>query len=137
MAHRGRRNADSLLIAALAAGKTQSEAAHHAGVSLRTVARRVDEPDFRQAVLETRAALIEQATGKLAESTTRAADALIELLADESATVRLSAARSLLDYAGRYVETGDLTERISRIEALVDAQQSELQPLKGKGRWAA
>lgn len=135
MAHRGRKNSDSLIIAALAAGKTHEQAAAQAGVSLRTVARRVTGPDFRQAVLETRAALIEQATGKLADATTLAAAELVALLADESSTVRLSAARSILDTAGRYAEATDVNERIQRLEALVDAQQP--QPLKGRQPWAA
>ncbi len=80
MAHRGRRNADAAIIAALAAGKTQEQAATMAGVAVRTVARRVTEPDFRHEVLAARAALIERATGRLAASTTQAADALVELL---------------------------------------------------------
>ncbi len=137
MAHRGRRNADAAIIAALAAGKTQEQAATMAGVAVRTVARRVTEPDFRHEVLAARAALIERATGRLAASTTQAADALVELLADESPSVRLSAARALLDYAGKYMETGDVTERISRIEVLLAAQQPAPQPLKGRQKWVA
>lgn len=137
MAHRGRQNADAALIAALASGGTQAEAAHHAGVSVRTVARRVAEPDFRLAVQAARAEMIEQATGRLAVATTQAADTLLSLLADESPTVRLSAARALLDNATRYVEATDTTERISRIEALLAAQHPGPQPLRGKGKWAA
>lgn len=137
MARNGRKNADSVLIAALASGKTQREAADIAGVSMRTLARRQAEPGFRQQVLEARAAMIERATGKLAKATTRAADALLDLLDDESATVRLSAARALLDYAGKYTETTDITERVSRIEALLEAQQPAPPPPKGIQRWAA
>ena len=138
MAPTGRRNADSLIVAALAAGNTQEQAATLAGVGVRTVARRVTEPDFRQAVLEARAGMIERATGRLAESTTRAAAALLALLDDESATVRLSAARALLDTAGRYVEAGDTAERIARLEELIQTQLPEQPtPMKRGDEWAA
>ena len=48
MANRGRKSADSVLIVALAAGRTVGEAAEEAGVSPRTVHRRLDDPEFRQ-----------------------------------------------------------------------------------------
>ncbi|CAN5292327.1 hypothetical protein BH24GEM2_BH24GEM2_18270 [soil metagenome] len=135
MARNGKRNADTVLATALAAGHTQAQAGQLDGVSPRTVARRMEEPDFRQAMREARAALMEQATGKLADATTRVADELVALLSDESATVRLSASRSILDAAGRYAESLDMTERISRVEALLAAQQPAPQPLKGRQKW--
>ncbi len=131
MARNGKRNADTVLATALAAGHTQAQAGQLAGVSPRTVARRMEEPDFRQAIREARAALMEQATGKLADATTRVADELVALLSDESATVRLSASRSILDAAGRYAESLDMTERIAALEEAVRQQLPALHPLKG------
>lgn len=131
MSNNGARKGDGALIAALASGKTHTDAAKLAGVSLRTLTRRLNDPAFRQQVLQARAALIEKATGRLADSATRAADELVELLADESATVRLSAARALLDYAGRFTEANDVHERITALEDAVSHHQPALQPMKG------
>jgi HEAT repeat protein len=82
-------------------------------------------------VLAARAALIERTTGKLSDATLRAAETLLDLLDDESSSVRLGAARALLDTARRYIEAGDMAERIAALEEAVRQHQPALQALEG------
>src|SRR5947207_2011016 len=76
----GRRGADAALIAALASGATREDAARVAGVSPRTVYRRVDTEAFRRRVDEAREEIIASATGRLAAATQIAVDTLVELV---------------------------------------------------------
>src|SRR3954447_23976672 len=99
VARSGRQNADSALIAALAAGHTARVAAKACGVSERTVARRQADATFRAAVVEARTDLLRQAVGVLAAKATAAAEGLEQLLAADSEQVRLGACRSLLEFA--------------------------------------
>jgi hypothetical protein len=93
-----RRRGDHVLVPALARGETIARAAAQAGVSERTVYRRLSEPGFRTQISEARGILIDQATGQLVGATEAAISSLIELLSANAETVRLGgAARALLD----------------------------------------
>ena len=48
MSRRGRKNADDAVLLALACGATVAQAAHRAGVSERTVYRRLKDPASRR-----------------------------------------------------------------------------------------
>jgi len=61
VAHRGRQNADDLLAAELAAGKTVRDAATAAGVAERTAHRRRTDADFKARIIGLRAALVYEA----------------------------------------------------------------------------
>jgi hypothetical protein len=111
-----RSGADAALIAALAAGLTVQDVATQAHVSERTARRRLDDPSFRRHVAGARAAVLELAVGRLVAATTEAADALRFLLTAESESVRLAAARTLLDQAAKGIETLDLAARIEQLE---------------------
>jgi hypothetical protein len=63
MAGRGRRNADWLLVVAVAQGRTVAEAAA-AGISERTVYRRLTDPAFQFRVDEVQGAALRQ-TGRV------------------------------------------------------------------------
>ena len=65
MAENGRQKRHDVLVLALAAGQAVRNAAASAGVSERTAFRRLADPDFRRQVHEARAALVQQAVGKL------------------------------------------------------------------------
>src|SRR5215471_8371636 len=93
---RGRHAADPILAAALATGATQQEAARSAGVSVRTVTRRLNERDFQAQVDEVRARSLEGIGTDLAHGAAQAVGTLVELLnADNPASVRVAAARAL------------------------------------------
>jgi hypothetical protein len=97
MARCGRQNADEALALALAAGQTLHAAAINVGVSERTAARRWATPAFRLRVSQLRGELIERGLGRLAESMAAAGDVLRNLFDAESESVRLGAARSVLE----------------------------------------
>ena len=97
MAASGRKNADSELIASLARGTTVKEAARTAGVAERTAYRRLKDADFRDRVQEARKAMFEQALGAVASAGVSAVQTLRDLLQASSESVRLSAARSILE----------------------------------------
>ena len=70
MAGRGR--ADDRLLLALAGGAYVEHAAEHAGVSERTVYRRLAEPAFRAEMRAIRREMFEQATARLVAAATSA-----------------------------------------------------------------
>jgi AcrR family transcriptional regulator len=117
VAGNGRKNADGVLVAALAGGMTVAESARQAGIGERTVYRRLEDPAFRWTVADARGRLLEHAVGQLAEASTAAAATLRALLDAEADTVRLGAARSILELGGRLREWVELEARIAALEA--------------------
>jgi HEAT repeat protein len=107
---------DPTLIAALAAGASIREAAEAAGVGERTVYRRLQDPDFKRRVTQARSAFISGAVGKLAEASIEAVATMRELLSAKSESVRLSAARAILEIGPKLREHTELEERIAALE---------------------
>lgn len=102
---------DEILIAALATGRTDEEAAAIAGCSARTVRRRRQEsPAFVTAVTEARSARVAQLAGRLIELGDRAREVIAQCLDDEEPHVRLRAA----DMAQR---SGERLHRASGVDA--------------------
>ena len=130
----GRKNADSALIAALAGGATVRDAAAAAGVGEMTVYRRLKESEFRRRLDEARAEILSGAMARLSAATTGAVETLTSLLAAESESVRLGAARSILDTALRWREQADLVERLDTVEAWMEALGDHPESAK-VGRW--
>ena len=116
MAARGRKNADDALTVALAVGATVQEAARKAGIGERTVYRRLADPAFRRRVAELRGEMIGRALGKMADGMTAAADTLRKLLKAEGESVRLGAARSILELGNKLRESVELEERLCALE---------------------
>ena len=131
MAGGGRRNADSALIADLASGVTVRNAAATAGIGETTVYRRLKEPDYRRCVGEAWSEMVGQAVARLSAASTSAADTLKNLLTAESETVRLGAARSILELGLKLREHEGLAVRVALLEA-------QLVPEPGStNRWAS
>jgi hypothetical protein len=118
MAHRGRKNADEALLLALACGATLEAAAMKAGVSRRTVQRRLADPDFQRRLRDLRDDMVQRTAGML---TAAAGESVKTLLALQQATipaaVRLGAARAILEIGVKIREATELTERIAALEA--------------------
>jgi hypothetical protein len=119
----GRRNGDGILAAGIAAGQTIAAAAAAAGVSERTAARRPTDPEFKQHVAELRAGMVQLALGRLSDGMAGAASTLRELLSDPSGTVRLGAARSLLELSTKLRESVDLENRLAALEAALEQRK--------------
>ncbi len=98
MSGTARTNSESLLIAALARGCSQSEAARAAGISDRTVRRRLQDKAFRGKVREARREMLMTTVGALSDAGSAAVRALRQLLTAESDSVRLGAAKAILDH---------------------------------------
>jgi HEAT repeat protein len=119
VAGNGRKNADDRLALELASGKTITEAAQLASVSERTAHRRLDDSSFRGRLKTLRAPMVDHATGRLANHSTRAVDTLAALLTAESETVRLGAARAIVELGTKLREATEFEQRISELEMAV------------------
>lgn len=117
-----RMKGEPAVLAALASGASYRAAAATGGIAYQTVGTRMRDPEYRREVQRIRSGMIEQASGRLAESTLAAADTLVELLDAASESIRLSAAKALLDSAHRYRELTELAERLAAIEDHVEQQ---------------
>ena len=116
MAGGDRKNANSQLLAALATGCTLREASEQTGVSERTIARRLKDPKFTAALIRSKDQILTATVGKLVNATTRAVSTLQGLLDCEAHSVRLGAARSILELSVSMRTAVELTERITRLE---------------------
>jgi transposase-like protein len=128
MADFGRKKGEAALVAALAGGKTVRAAAEEAGVGETTVYRRLRDERFRRAVDEARAAMVGRITGELIAASTAAVATLRALLDADADTVRLGAARAVLELAGRVRGDGDHEERLRRLEEAAE-QLAPVAPL--------
>ena len=123
MATRGKRDIDEQLVLALAVGGGIAGAARAAGVSERTVRRRMEDAGFREAVRKLRGELLERAVGRLTDLGLRAADQLGELMdSGKREQTRLGAARATLDFMLRGTEMVAIEQRL---QALEDAQKQQ------------
>jgi HEAT repeat protein len=116
MAASGRKNVDDLLALELAAGRTVADAAQAVSLSERTVYRRLDDPAVRRRVSELREDMIGRAVGQLADASTQAVATLAGLLMAESESVRLQAAKCILDIGMKLRESNELEQRIQALE---------------------
>jgi hypothetical protein len=125
MAAHGRKSADRALALALASGLTVEAAARQASVAPRTAYRRLADPGFRREVDALRADMVEQALGRLTEGMTAATDTLRALLSARSESVRLAAARSILELGPRLREASELEQRMRDLEDRLDTPEDQ------------
>ena len=110
---------DDTIIIGLAAGRTHGEAAALAGVSAKSVQRRLRDPDFVRRLGEGRAARQAEIGGALLTSAQQAVNTLVALLSDGDSKVRLAAARELLSSTQRFVDQADVLQRLGALEAVI------------------
>jgi len=122
MADNDRENVDDRLALELAAGRTVAEAAQAAGFSERTAYRRLEDPGFRRHISAIRGEMVSRATGRLADVSAKAVETLSALLSAESETVRLGAARSILELGTKLREANELERRITELEGAANGQ---------------
>jgi hypothetical protein len=103
----------------LASGCTIEVAARQCGAAVRTIKGWLANiPDFKRRVDELRSEMTRQALGRLVDSMTSAADTLGYLSRQaKSETVRLYAARSVLELGVKLRESVELEERLAALEA--------------------
>ena len=123
-----KRRGEERLLQALAAGQSVKQAAEAAGVSARTVYRRLADASFQQRLSAIRDELITAALGELVSCASQAVTKLRALLEATEERVQLQAARALLDHALRLREAVTLEQRLAALER-------NLAAAKRKGRW--
>lgn len=125
MAQKGKQSADERLLAVLACGATVEAAARQAGVSERTVYRRLADRDFRRRLQGVRADCVQRTAGTLTAAATEAVRTLLELLrAPSAAAVRLGSARAVLEIGMKLREIADLEERMAALEERLEAGEA-------------
>jgi hypothetical protein len=106
-----------VLVAALAGGAVALEAAEAAGVSERTVRRRLADAAFVDRVEAARVEVVDNAVARVSASALAAVDTLRALMTpDVSPSVRLGAAKAILEYGIRLRAESELSERLAAIE---------------------
>lgn len=105
-------------IAALLIYPTREEAAKAAGLSSKTVRRYWDDPEFVSAYKKAFSELVEGATRQAQRNLEPAVNTLQEIMRDneQNGQIRVSAARSLLEYSLRLSERVDILERLDELE---------------------
>lgn len=114
----GQKGQDALALA-LASGQSIRDAAAAAGLAERTATRRVADPAFRQRVAGLRSDMLARAAGQIAEGMVQAVTTLRQLLSAKSESVRLAAARSILEIGPKLHESVNLDERLREVEGRI------------------
>jgi hypothetical protein len=114
---RDRKRTDESLLMALACGATVENAARSAGVSPRTAHRRLADAGFEERLRNLRAEMVQRSSGMLTAAALEAVKTLITLQeASQPASVRLGAARTVLEFGIKLRENADLQDRLAALE---------------------
>ena len=126
MARGRRKKADTGLIVSLACGMSVETAAHKAGMSVRTVYRRMADPEFQAQVNEVRADMQRRAAAMLTAAAMAAIKTFTTLQESaQSESVRLGAARSIIELGCKLREMVEITERLAQLEARMAAEPAD------------
>ena len=108
----------------VASGGSNADAGKVAGVTARTIQRwRADEVQFADAVDDFRSEFLSEAAGLLAAETAAAAHKLGELIETGEDHHALSAAKTVLEMASRYLDDQTQERRISNLETAAGLRQ--------------
>lgn len=114
----GRRRAaqDEVIIGALAAGLSYGDAGAAAGVTSRTVGRRMSDPAFAAQVSQRRGERVSQITGALTTMSDDALEVLRETMVEGSVSERLRAAQLTLTLMAKFRSETEMEQRLAAIE---------------------
>ena len=106
MAQEKNKASDEQIIAALLANGTQKAAAAAVGISERTIYDRMNNGEFIALYKAAKADLIRAAVFNLNNQLQAAIDTVVQIMQDESnaATIRLQAAQTILNNAGKFAQ---------------------------------
>lgn len=116
-----------LALRAVISHPTLKDAAQAAGVSETTLWRYMQDGEFSRRLREARREAVNHAVLRLQKASSDAVTVLRDIMMKESAPApaRITAARAVLDYSMRAVETDELRVRIEELEEAVMAKQEE------------
>ena len=122
MAAGRKRKGDTELVLALACGASPDNAAQKAGLSRRTVFRRLADPAFVSQVGAMRADIARRAAGMLTAASMAAIKSLTTLQESaNSESVRLGAARATIELGCKLRENVELLEQLATLEVRLAA----------------
>jgi hypothetical protein len=117
MANEGKRGADGKVLLALACGASAEAAARQANVSESTVRRRLKDAAFIAKLNKVRAEMHVRIADQLTAASTEGVRTMVQLMKEtNSGSVRLGAARSVVELSAKVRETADLAVRINELE---------------------
>lgn len=92
------------------------------GMSTRAIYARLADPNVRQMYADARGQMLENATATLCDALGDAVDFLHHTVCDPDAplALKIQCADSILRHCVRYVETADVTNRLSALEQKLD-----------------
>ncbi|HYH64128.1 MAG TPA: hypothetical protein VD866_05475 [Urbifossiella sp.] len=113
---------DDALALSLACGATVEAAARQAGVSDRTVYRRLKDPDFQKRIKEARTDLVRRSAGLLSAASGEAVRTLLAMMKESAPpAVRLGAAKAVLELGIKVRELAELEAEVRALEQEVKA----------------
>jgi hypothetical protein len=117
--------ADALILAALACGATADQAGAKAGVSARTVRRRLRTSGFRRKLNRLRSELQIRTADQLSAASTEAVRTMIQLMQPANPpNTRLGAARAVVELGMKSREHADIGVRLNELEQRLAQQQN-------------
>ncbi|MFR1358734.1 MAG: hypothetical protein ACLSBB_16110 [Ruthenibacterium lactatiformans] len=110
-------------LAALLTNPTKEAAAKAAGIESRTLRRYLADPDFQAEYQRAVSGMIEDAAAQAKQSLYPALSALRAIIEDgaETASARIQAARTVLEYGLRLTEITDIMKQLDELEKWRDA----------------
>jgi transposase-like protein len=114
-------------IVALLSQRNVEEAARAVGIAPNTLRRWLKQPEFDAAYREAKREAFSQTIARLQGASSAAASTLIKVMLDVStpAATRVRAADSILDRAGKAMETEDIQPRLTALERTAEAMKGQ------------
>ena len=114
-------------LVALLTQPTKEKAAAAAGITSKTLRGYLDDPEFQAEYKKAFAGLVEDATRKVQQTLDPAVAVLREVMedSDENGQVRVSAARSVLEYGLKMTEQTDIITRLQELEAAMGGEHGQ------------
>ena len=111
-------------LVALLTHPTKEKAAAAAGITSKTLRSYLNDPEFQAEYRKAFAGLVADATRKVQQTLDPAVAVLREIMEDsnENGQVRVSAARSVLEYGLKMTEQTDILDRLTELEAAMGGE---------------
>ena len=106
---------------ALLTTATVEEASQQASITRKTAYKYLNDPIFKEAYRDARRDAMQQVTTTLQATSVKAVHTLAEVLDDKDATAsaKVQASRSILEFAYRAIELDDITARLEELETTI------------------
>jgi uncharacterized protein (UPF0147 family) len=112
-----------LALSSLLSKPTMKEAAEAAGIGETTLWRWLQIKEFHTAYMKARRESVKQGIARLQNATGEAVSVLQEIMSDKEAprSVRVAAAKAVIEYSIKAVEIEDLAQRVDELESVMAA----------------